>query len=113
MSKEYKQFVKESHGSTAVFTFGRFNPPTIGHEKLIKVVASTATKENGDYFIYMSHSHDAKKNPLNYAHKMMFMKLMFPTHRSNIAKSNARHALEVASQLYDTGHYSKLVMVVL
>jgi len=112
MSKEYKQFVKESHGSTAVFTFGRFNPPTIGHEKLIKVVASAATKENGDYFIYMSHSQDAKKNPLNYAHKMMFMKLMFPKHRSNIAKSNARHALEVASQLYDTGHYSKLVMVV-
>ena len=112
MSKEYKQFVKESHGSTAVFTFGRFNPPTIGHEKLIKVVASTATKENGDYFIYMSHSQDAKKNPLNFAHKMMFMKLMFPTYRSNIAKSNARPALEVASQLYDTGHYSKLVMVV-
>ena len=112
MSKEYKQFVKESHGSTAVFTFGRFNPPTIGHEKLIKVVASTATKEKGDYFVFMSHSQDAKKNPLNYAHKMMFMKLMFPTHRSNIAKSNARHALEVASQLYDTGHYSKLVMVV-
>ena len=112
MSKNYEQFIKETHGSTAVFTFGRFNPPTIGHEKLIKVVASTATKENGDYFIYMSHSQDAKKNPLNYAHKMMFMKLMFPTHRSNIAKSNARHALEVASQLYDTGHYSKLVMVV-
>ncbi len=44
MSKEYKQFVKESHGSTAVFSFGRFNPPTIGHEKLIKVVASAATK---------------------------------------------------------------------
>ncbi len=112
MSKEYKQFIKESHGSTAVFSFGRFNPPTIGHEKLIKVVASAATKENGDYFIYMSHSQDAKKNPLNYAQKMMFMKLMFPTHRSNIAKSNARTALEVAVELYDKGHYSKLVMIV-
>ena len=112
MSKTYEQLINEAKGGTAVFTFGRFNPPTIGHEKLIKVVANTATKENGDYFIYMSHSQDAKKNPLNFAHKMMFMKLMFPTYRSNIAKSNARTALEVASQLYDTGHYSKLVMVV-
>jgi hypothetical protein len=112
MSKDYKQFIKESHGSTAVFTFGRFNPPTIGHEKLIKVVANTATKEKGDYFVFMSHSQDAKKNPLSYDQKMMFMKLMFPKHRSNIAKSNARTALEVASQLYDTGHYSKLVMIV-
>ena len=112
MSKTYEQLINEVKGGTAVFTFGRFNPPTIGHEKLVKVVANTATKENGDYFIYMSHSQDAKKNPLNFAHKMMFMKLMFPTYRSNIAKSNARTALEVASQLYDTGHYSKLVMVV-
>ena len=111
-SKTYEQFIKETHGSTAVFTFGRFNPPTIGHEKLIKVVANTATKEGGDYFVYMSHSQDAKKNPLNYAQKMMFMKLMFPTHRSNIAKSNARTALEVAVELYDKGHYSKLVMIV-
>ena len=112
MSKTYEQLINEAKGGTAVFTFGRFNPPTIGHEKLIKVVANTATKENGDYFIYMSHSQDAKKNPLNFAHKMMFMKLMFPTYRYNIAKSNARTALEVASQLYDTGHYSKLVIVV-
>ena len=110
--KTYEEFIKETHGSTAVFTFGRFNPPTIGHEKLVKVVANTATKEGGDYFVFMSHSQDAKKNPLNYAQKMMFMKLMFPTHRSNIAKSNARTALEVAVELYDKGHYSKLVMIV-
>ena len=110
--KTYEEFIKETHGSTAVFTFGRFNPPTIGHEKLVKVVANTATKEGGDYFVYMSRSQDAKKNPLNYAQKMMFMKLMFPTHRSNITKSNARTALEVAVELYDKGHYSKLVMIV-
>ncbi len=108
MSKNYEQFIKETHGSTAVFTFGRFNPPTIGHEKLVKVVANTATKEKGDYFVFMSHSQDAKKNPLSYDQKMMFMKLMFPKH----IKTKARTAMEVASQLYDTGHYSKLVMIV-
>ena len=110
--KTYEQFIKETHGSTAVFTFGRFNPPTIGHEKLVKVVANTATKERGDYFVFMSHSQDAKKNPLSYDQKMMFMKLMFPKHRSAMIKTKARTAMEVAVQLHDMGHYSKLVMIV-
>ena len=110
--KTYEEFIKETHGSTAVFTFGRFNPPTIGHEKLIKVVANTASKEGGDYFVYMSRSQDAKKNPLSYDQKMMFMKLMFPKHRSAMIKTKARTAMEVAVQLHDMGHYSKLVMVV-
>jgi hypothetical protein len=110
--KTYEQFIKETHGSTAVFTFGRFNPPTIGHEKLIKVVENAATKERGDYFIFMSHSQDAKKNPLSYDQKMMFMKLMFPKHRSAMIKTKARTVMEVAVQLHDMGHYSKLVMVV-
>ena len=110
--KTYEEFIKESHGSTAVFTFGRFNPPTIGHEKLIKVVENIASKEGGDYFVYMSRSQDAKKNPLSYDQKMMFMKLMFPKHRSAMIKTKARTAMEVAVQLHDMGHYSKLVMVV-
>ena len=110
--KAYEEFIKETHGSTAVFTFGRFNPPTIGHEKLLKVVANAATKEKGDYFVFMSHSQDAKKNPLSYDQKVMFMKLMFPKHRSAMIKTKARTAMEAAVQLYDKGHYSKLVMVV-
>ncbi len=62
--------------------------------------------------IFMSHSQDAKKNPLSYDQKMMFMKLMFPKHRSAMIKTKARTAMEVAVQLHDMGHYSKLVMVV-
>jgi hypothetical protein len=41
--KSYENLIKEVKGGTAVFTFGRFNPPTIGHEKLIKVVENTAS----------------------------------------------------------------------
>ena len=69
--KQYKNFVKEQTGNAAVFTFGRFNPPTIGHEKLLKVVENTAKIQKGDYFVFMSHSQDAKKNPLSYNQKMM------------------------------------------
>ena len=112
MSKNYEQFLKENKGGVAVFTFGRFNPPTIGHEKLLKVVANAASKQRGDYYIFMSQSHDPKKNPLKHDQKQMFMKLIFPKHRKAFIKSKARNALEVASQLHDMKKYSKLVMVV-
>jgi len=112
MSKTYEQLINEAKGGTAVFTFGRFNPPTIGHEKLLKVVANAASKQRGDYYVFMSQSHDPKKNPLKHDQKQLFMKLIFPKHRKAFIKSKARNALEVASQLYDMKKYNKLVMVV-
>ena len=112
MSKTYDQFLKEQKGGTAVFTFGRFNPPTTGHEKLLKVLMNTASKQRGDYYVFMSHSQDKKKNPLSHDQKMMFMKLMFPKHRSSMIKSKARNALEALVQLHDMKKYSRVVMVV-
>ena len=112
MSKDYKQLITETHGGTAVFTFGRFNPPTIGHEKLLTVVANAALKERGDYYVFMSHSQDSKKNPLSHQEKFKFMQMLFPKHRRALTKTKARHAMEVATQLYDMGKYSKLMMVV-
>ena len=110
--KTYDQFIKEARGTTAVFTFGRFNPPTIGHEKLLKVVANTASKERADQYVFPSHSQDAKKNPLSNDQKVVFMKMMFPEHRSSIVKSNIRNAFEAASKLHELNKYSKIIMVV-
>ena len=110
--KSYEQFIKEARGSTAVFTFGRFNPPTIGHEKLLNVVASTASKAKGDQYVFPSHSQDAKKNPLTNDQKVVFMKMMFPKHRNSIMKTNLRTAFEAVSELHKMNKYSKIVMVV-
>ena len=110
--KTYDQFIKEARGTTAVFTFGRFNPPTIGHEKLLKVVANTASKERADQYVFPSHSQDVKKNPLSNDQKVVFMKMMFPEHRSSIVKSNIRNAFEAASKLHELNKYSKIIMVV-
>ena len=110
--KSYEQFIKEARGSTAVFTFGRFNPPTIGHEKLLNVVASTASKAKGDQYVFPSHSQDAKKNPLTNDQKVVFMKMMFPKHRNSIMKTDVRTAFEAVSELHDMKKYSKIVMVV-
>ena len=70
----------EARGDEVTFTFGRFNPPTIGHEKLMD-----ATKKIGrNYRVYASHTQDANKNPLDYKSKVSYMKRMFPKHKKNI-----------------------------
>jgi hypothetical protein len=112
MNKTYQQFLKENSGKTAVYTFGRFNPPTIGHEKLLRVVDTTSKKEGGDYFVYTSHSQESKKNPLSHKQTINFLKLIFSKHRPYIEDSTATTALHAASDIYDKGGYSKLVMVV-
>jgi hypothetical protein len=111
-NKTFEQFIKEIKGGTAVFTFGRFNPPTIGHEKLLKVIESTATKNDADQFIFLSQSQDAKKNPLSASQKLMFMKLMFPKQRRAFPTTSARTALEALVELYKQQKHSKVIMVV-
>ena len=110
--KSYEKFIKEVRGTTAVFTFGRFNPPTIGHEKLLNVVGSTATKAKAESFVYTSHSQDAKKNPLSNDQKIVFMKMMFPKHRTSFMRTEAKTALHALSEIHKTGKFSKVIMVV-
>lgn len=95
--------------SRVVFTFGRFNPPTIGHQKLIEAVAKQAGKD--DYMIFTSHSYDKKKNPLKSDKKVEWMKLMFPTHASKIQyDTSIKTPINVLQHLQGT--YSDIVMVV-
>jgi len=109
--KTYKSFMTEEKGDTAIFTFGRFNPPTVGHEKLVIAVANVARRGGGEYFVYPSHSQDPKKNPLDQTTKVKYMKKMFPKHKENIIISTGKTALEIASELHDK-KYTNLVMVV-
>ncbi len=60
-----------------VFSFGRMNPPTVGHEKLVDKVKQHAEKVGGEAHIYLSKTHDKKKNPLNYDTKHAFAKKAF------------------------------------
>jgi hypothetical protein len=97
----------EARGDDVTFTFGRFNPPTIGHEKLMD-----ATQKIGrNYRVYASHTQDANKNPLDYRTKVKYMKRMFPTHSRKIKSDNVRTAIDVAVKLHDEG-FKNLTMVV-
>ena len=111
-NKTYEQYIKEVKGSTAALTLDRLNPPTIGHEKLLKVIESTATKNDADQFIFLSQSQDVKKNPLTASLKLTFMKLMFPKQRGAFPTTSARTALEAMSELHERSQYSKVIMVV-
>ena len=104
--------IREARGDTCVFTFGRFNPPTTGHEKLLDAGATQAKKNPGaPYYVFASHSENAKKDPLPYAKKVAYMKKMFPKHARNIIVDKARNIFEIAVSLHNKGHKS-IVMVV-
>ena len=80
ISKEPQQDVSvdgKTEIPTLTITFGRFNPPTVGHEKLLKAAKRVAGPQ-GDLLIFPSRTQDKKKNPLSPSEKINFMKKMFP-----------------------------------
>jgi len=94
---------------TIVFGFGRFNPPTTGHEKLIQKVASVAG--SNPYRIYPSFTQNPNRDPLPHALKTAYMRKMFKQYARNIiADKDAKTAIHIAVKLYDEG-FKNLVMV--
>jgi phosphopantetheine adenylyltransferase len=72
----------EKTKGTLTIAFGRFNPPTTGHEKLLDTVSKSS--DDGDYVIVPSRSQDPKKNPLDTDTKVSIMRQMFPQHSERI-----------------------------
>tara|TARA_B100001113_G_scaffold321883_1_gene292021 strand:+ start:3200 stop:3799 length:600 start_codon:yes stop_codon:yes gene_type:complete len=97
-----------------VFTFGRFNPPTTGHLKLIEAVAKEAGRD--DYAIIPTRSFDKKKNPLEIDTKIEWMKKMFPKHAKYIISSKDLNIIIKVMQsfqgLVKDGKYTDVCMVV-
>jgi len=109
MINSFKSYLVEEE-KAIYFTFGRMNPPTIGHEKLMDKLARTAGRN--PYRIYVSQSTDPKKNPLDYTAKVKFARKMFPRHaRQIMADKKARNVFDIAAKLYSEG-YKNVVMVV-
>ena len=99
----------EQAGSV-VFTFGRFNPPTTGHEKLLNKVKMVAGSSR--YVIYPSQSQNPKKDPLPFALKVAYMRKMFPKHAKNIlADKKIINVFDIAVKLYNE-KYTDIGMVV-
>ena len=105
--RKFKDLMEAS--DTIVFGFGRFNPPTTGHEKLIQKVVSVAG--SNPYRIYPSFTQNPKRDPLPHALKTAYMRKMFKKYaRHIIADKDAKTAIHIAVKLYDEG-FKNLVMV--
>lgn len=89
---------KEKPRKHVAFCFGRMNPPTIGHARLLNATARASA--GGDYFIFLSHTQDAKKNPLDYNTKVDFVKAMFPQHADHVSYGSLRTIMEIMEFLY-------------
>lgn len=89
-----------------VIAFGRMNPPTIGHEKLVAKIKSEARKNRATPMLFLSHSQDKKKNPLSYEDKIRLSKKAFG---NMVQKSTARTIIEVAKQLEKK--YDELIVI--
>src|SRR6056300_1338929 len=100
--------LKEAKGRHIAFTVGRFNPPTIGHEKLLNKLASVRAD---NYFVFLSRSEDSQKNPLSYRLKVATMKRMFPRHARNIVVSPSNRVFDIVTDLYKKGA-TEITMVV-
>jgi hypothetical protein len=99
--KKFSELMEKS-GDTAVFTFGRLNPPTTGHGKLIDAMAREQGKNAGSKMhVFVSHSQDAKKNPLDYKRKVAYIRKMFPKYAKNILTDKAKTIFEVAVSLHN------------
>ena len=98
-------------GSISI-TFGRFNPPTVGHESLINKVAREAKASGGEYRIYPSRTQDPKKNPLDPSTKIKFMKQAYPEHANAIQSSEDMKTIFDVLTAIDSEGYSSVNLVV-
>jgi nicotinamide mononucleotide adenylyltransferase len=99
--------LNEAKTDTVVLTFGRFSPPTVGHEKLVNKIASEAKSRKATPLVFASHTFDKKKNPLSYDKKISYLQKAFG---KIVQKSSARTIIEVAKEL--NGKFANLIVVV-
>lgn len=104
---ELKPKLEEAPGKTAVLGWGRMNPITIGHEKLVNKIKSVARSEGGDPILFLTHSQDAKKNPLTYDDKYMLATKAFGR---LVRKSKSKTIIQAAQELQRK--YKNIVLVV-
>ena len=110
LQKKPEGEAKEKEGETLTVAFGRFNPPTKGHAKLLDAAKRQAA--GGKYRIYPSRSEDPKKNPLNPDEKISYMRKMFPDHGERIVNDDDMKTIfDVLQKADEDGYGSVNIMV--
>ena len=109
MISSFKSYLIEEE-RTVFFTFGRMNPPTTGHEKLMNELAKKSGKHS--YRVYLSQSVDKKKNPLDYGTKIKTVRKFFPKHaRQVMLDKKVKNVFDAVTEIYNDG-YKNVSMIV-
>ena len=110
LQKKPEEEGKESEGKILTTAFGRFNPPTVGHEKLLSAAKKAAA--GGPLKIYPSRTQDAKKNPLDPDMKISYMKKMFSDFEEEIINdSEMKTIFDVLSTAFEDGYKNVNIIV--
>ena len=108
MIKDFKSYLVEE-AKEVYFTFGRMNPPTIGHGKVLDTISKKAS--GADWKVYVSQS-VGPKDPLSYSDKVKHLRKMLPKYGRNImVDKGVKNVFDIAAKLYDQG-YKRITMVV-
>jgi predicted ABC-type ATPase len=103
LNLKFRDFLIEEKERHGVFAFGRMNPITSGHEKLVNKVKEVAKKTGGSAHLVLSHSHDSEKNPLSAEHKIKHAKRAFPGVNVSTSSKEAPNFLAHAARLHKQG----------
>jgi nicotinic acid mononucleotide adenylyltransferase len=106
ISPQIEKQVNEQSRGGVVLAFGRMNPPTVGHEKLANKILAVAKQYGAKPMLFLSHSQDKKKNPLDYADKIRFAKKSFG---AMVQSSPAKTLIDVAKLVQV--HYKDLYVI--
>ena len=103
-------FLKEDDRSTAVFAFGRFNPPTIGHQKLIEKVQSMARQVNGKGYLFLTHTQNNKKDPLTFQEKQAYITSQVNDPNLQIGSADVKTIIQALQKIEAQGR-TRVIMV--
>jgi len=103
-------FLKEDDRSTAVVAFGRFNPPTIGHQKLIEKVQSMARQVNGKGYLFLTHTQNNKKDPLTFQEKQAYITSQVNDPNLQIGSADVKTIIQALQKIEAQGR-TRVIMV--
>lgn len=104
--------LQPGEGPAVVITFGRFNPPSLGHENLLNAVQEQAEELDAEYRIYPSRTSDKKQNPLDFKSKYNILQHIFTNHAENIINDpeNGDNIYDILTSLHDEGYHHVVIM---
>lgn len=100
----FQTFLKEeAEAKHAVLAYGRMNPPTTGHLKVINKVTEVAKKVGGEHHMIVSHTNDPKKNPLSSEQKVKHLRRYAPDANIKAASKDNPTIFSHAAELHKQG----------